>query len=84
MADGSEKQIKHVRMGDRVKTIVIENQSKAYKLVEDEVLVRLHHEPSMTGTSNLHVSERNDTTVRYFFYFPMHELIRLRNHFVFY
>ncbi|CAF1202511.1 unnamed protein product [Adineta ricciae] len=57
MADGREKQIKHVRMGDRVKTIDGDSQSKFYKLGEDEVLVRLHHEPNMAANFLIIITE---------------------------
>ncbi len=54
MADGTEKQIKDIRMGDRVKTVISDERTKNYKIVDDEIILRPHVEPNLKGIDRFH------------------------------
>jgi hypothetical protein len=53
MADGTERKIKDVRMGDLVKTVISNGRTGYHEIIDDEIILRPHHEPNVTGISSL-------------------------------
>lgn len=54
MADGTEKQMKNIRIGDFVKTVITDQYTGHHKMVDDEIILRTHHDPDVIGNRNIY------------------------------